>query len=64
MVCASEKGLTICSLVTKAKYPEVAMEMRLPYWMGAITPAGADMATEKGAELLRNQILEEIRGEG
>lgn len=37
-----ERGLTICNLVTKAKFLGVAMEMRLPSWLEEASLSGAD----------------------
>lgn len=42
-----KRGLIICSLVTKASSLGVALETRLPYWMGEITLAGEDMASRR-----------------
>lgn len=45
-----KRDLIFCSLVTKGRFPRVAMETRLPYWLGKTFLAGADNTLE-GPEL-------------
>lgn len=54
-----ERDLTICNLVTKAKFLGVAMEMRLPSWLEEASLSGADIIT-----VMKGQGLEKtnIRG--